>query len=602
VALFVVVVALISVLLTIEKDQKIEDYLQTQTKAHNLIYRTVLKQFTQTADIIHDSIENNIQVIDIYKNTTDQNLDEQRQKLYEVMKGKYQDIAGFKIDQFNFYLPDNRSFLKVYNKDNHLDIDSKMIPYVNKFETSVMGFEMDNHDVGFHFIYPIEDDENYYGSMEIVYSTHTFIKNIMENFQVLSNFHILKTKENTKFFELHKEDYKPSPVKNHYVYAKTIDAIKKKNKQMKLQIMERKNNDYEKVYEKILQDKKPFSIRSISKSGVITHIPIFSPLDGKHLGMVSIKGYGKYIDNKTNNYYYLLMGSILFSLVVFLFIYKDFKKTQNINELLNKRVKEKTKELSKINETLEARIQIEVDKTREKDAVMMEQSKMVAMGEMIGNIAHQWRQPLSAISSLASSMNVQNQMGLLQHADVDKNTAKIMEHSRYLSDIINIFRNFLKDDKVAKDAILQDEIETVLNIVGITLKDNNIKLAHNLGELESIHIHMVVGELSQVIINIINNAKDILLEKEVIAPSISLQLIRIDNKVTITIEDNGGGIPDHVMPKIFEPYFTTKHQSQGTGLGLHMSYKIMTESLGGNLYVQNTDIGAKFFVEVPLDK
>ena len=111
---------------------------------------------------------------------------------------------------------------------------------------------------------------------------------------------------------------------------------------------------------------------------------------------------------------------------------------------------------------------------------------------------------------------------------------------------------------------------------------------------------MVTGELEQVIINIINNSKDILLEKEVENPWVKLELIEEKDKVIITIEDNGGGIPESVLPKIFNPYFTTKHQSQGTGLGLHMSYKIITESLNGKLYVKNAKEGAKFFIELPL--
>ena len=114
-------------------------------------------------------------------------------------------------------------------------------------------------------------------------------------------------------------------------------------------------------------------------------------------------------------------------------------------------------------------------------------------------------------------------------------------------------------------------------------------------------IKLIMGELVQVIINIINNAKDVLVEKNTPNPYVKIKLENLKGKVLITIEDNGGGIPDEVLPKIFDPYFTTKEESNGTGLGLYMSHKIIEESLKGKLYVENTCEGAKFFIELPLE-
>ena len=111
---------------------------------------------------------------------------------------------------------------------------------------------------------------------------------------------------------------------------------------------------------------------------------------------------------------------------------------------------------------------------------------------------------------------------------------------------------------------------------------------------------MIDWELSQVIINIISNAKDILLEKNIKNAWIKIDCIKEENKAIITIQDNGGGISNDILPKIFDPYFTTKHQSKGTGLGLHMSQRIVQENLNGNLYVKNTTDGAKFYIEIPL--
>lgn len=115
-------------------------------------------------------------------------------------------------------------------------------------------------------------------------------------------------------------------------------------------------------------------------------------------------------------------------------------------------------------------------------------------------------------------------------------------------------------------------------------------------------IYISQSEFMQVIINILNNAKDVLLERKVNDPWVKINHIFENDSVIITIEDNGGGIKEDILPKIFEPYFTTKHQSQGTGLGLHMSYKIITESMNGNIYAKNTNNGAKFFIKLPLVK
>jgi C4-dicarboxylate-specific signal transduction histidine kinase len=114
-------------------------------------------------------------------------------------------------------------------------------------------------------------------------------------------------------------------------------------------------------------------------------------------------------------------------------------------------------------------------------------------------------------------------------------------------------------------------------------------------------IKVIVGELPQVLINIINNAKDILIEKQIENPWIKISLKKKTHNVKIFIEDNGGGVPDEILPKIFEPYFTTKHQSKGTGLGLYMSYKIIVQSLNGELHVKNTENGAKFTITLPLN-
>jgi signal transduction histidine kinase len=225
---------------------------------------------------------------------------------------------------------------------------------------------------------------------------------------------------------------------------------------------------------------------------------------------------------------------------------------------------------------------------------------MVAMGEMIGNIAHQWRQPLSSISVCASGLHMENEFKTLTDEKIDKYVDSIMKSANYLSETIETFRNFIKGDKVKQNMILQEEIKKSLFIVVNTLDNKNIKLIDNIDYDSPLRVPLISNELPEVIINIINNSKDVLQEKKIQKPWIKLDLSHNKTHAIITIEDNGGGIPEDIIERIFEPYFTTKHESQGTGLGLHMSYRIITESLEGNLYVENTEDGAKFFIELPL--
>lgn len=279
----------------------------------------------------------------------------------------------------------------------------------------------------------------------------------------------------------------------------------------------------------------------------------------------------------------------------------DDKKRVLISSKDITKKKEMEKELQEMNKYLEIKVQKEVEKNRKTEFQLLEQSKNASMGEMIGNIAHQWRQPLSAITTLASTVKLNDQLGILETDEIDEKMDKIVDKANYLSKTIDTFRNFLKADNLEyKEFVLESTVERSLQIVESTMKDLHIKLINNIDLTKKSKLMGVQSELSQVIINILNNGKDILKEKKIDEPWIQLDLINEDNNYIISIEDNGGGIPKEVMPKIFDPYFTTKHQSQGTGLGLHMSYRIITESFKGKLYVHNTTNGAKFFIKLPI--
>ena len=262
----------------------------------------------------------------------------------------------------------------------------------------------------------------------------------------------------------------------------------------------------------------------------------------------------------------------------------------NISKVLNKSIKQTA-----------IHVEDEIRLASHQEIQIQESTKMAQMGEMIGNIAHQWRQPLSVISTSASGMMLEKEYDILSDEKFKVHCENILKNSEFLSETIDIFRDITTEKKELKKVIVQDRINIALKVLSASLDNENIKLINNIDYSHPIELTIMVGELSQVMINILNNSKDILIEKNIKEPWIKIDCKKQNNIATIIIEDNGGGINKEVISKIFDPYFTTKHQSQGRGLGLHLSYKIITENLNGKLYTKNSENGATFYIEIPLN-
>ena len=235
--------------------------------------------------------------------------------------------------------------------------------------------------------------------------------------------------------------------------------------------------------------------------------------------------------------------------------------------------------------------------------ILSQQSKMAAMGEMIGNIAHQWRQPLSVITTVASGMKLQKEFNTLDDKTFNDSIDNITNSAQYLSKTIDDFRNFFKSDKNESIFSISESIEKVIKLTEAQFKNNEIIFIKN---IQDFNILGLENEFIQALINILNNAKDALLEEK------GLRLIIIstnksENKAFIKIEDNAGGIDEKIIDKIFEPYFTTKHQSKGTGIGLYMTQKIINQHMNGNICIKNSEIihekntyqGTEVLIELP---
>jgi len=254
---------------------------------------------------------------------------------------------------------------------------------------------------------------------------------------------------------------------------------------------------------------------------------------------------------------------------------------------------------------LDEKVKFQIEQNQKKDTLIIEKSKMASMGEMIGNIAHQWRQPLSVISTGVTGMQMQKEYGLLEDKDFYHTCEIINENAQYLSRTIEDFRNFITGDRTKKVFSLKDNITSFLHLVDGRFKSNHIKIILDLDD--DIQIDGYENELIQCLMSIVNNSRDALLENNIKEKFIFLTTFIRENNAIIIVKDNAGGIPIDVLPKIFEPYFTTKHQSQGTGLGLHLTYDFIVNGMEGMIEAQNTKYeydsnkytGAEFTITLP---
>ncbi len=236
---------------------------------------------------------------------------------------------------------------------------------------------------------------------------------------------------------------------------------------------------------------------------------------------------------------------------------------------------------------------VDLTEIKAKDKQLLQQSKQAQMGEMISMIAHQWRQPLNAISASSINLSLMSSMGMLEDSKIQEDSEFIQNQCQKMSATIETFMNFVKPSKELREFNLLHSLNTVLSLIGTQLKNKNIEV--NIYELDkNISIHGHEDLIEQVIVNLLANARDALEEVAIENKFINITIEFKENNPTIKIEDNAGGIPQDIQEKIFNPYFTTKEQGKGTGLGLYMSKDIMKKSFGGDLVYNTTKEGSCF--------
>ncbi len=283
------------------------------------------------------------------------------------------------------------------------------------------------------------------------------------------------------------------------------------------------------------------------------------------------------------------------------------EKLRRSHDELEKRVEERTRELAEksneleeLNKNLDKRVKEESEKSRKNEQLLIQQSRQAAMGEMIGNIAHQWRQPLNALGLVLQNIYFNYQMDELDDEFMEKSIDKGKKLTTAMSKTIDDFRDFFKPNKLREQFKVSDIVHSTIDLVDASFRNHNIILETELDN--TLHLEGYPSEFSQVVLNILSNAKDALLQEDPLQKRVTIKSYCKEDEMFLEIADNAGGIPEGVIERIFDPYFTTKEEGKGTGIGLYMSKTIIEQNMNGRLQVQNSQEGAHFIIRFALHK
>ncbi|WP_421716998.1 sensor histidine kinase [Arcobacter arenosus] len=282
------------------------------------------------------------------------------------------------------------------------------------------------------------------------------------------------------------------------------------------------------------------------------------------------------------------------SILIFMALF-SLLMTTIINDLIKKyklQVQYKENKLQKLNRNLASKVEEGIAEGKRKDKAMLQQSKLARMGSMISMIAHQWRQPLTELSGILMELETATRFKKVNEEHILNSIERSDTMIEFMSNTIDDFRNFYKPDKIKEDFYLVESCKKALSLISATLSENQIKLEFDVRQDSKIHGYPT--EFSQVILNLLINATDILIEKKIQNPKIKIKIEKREDTSIIIVSDNAGGIKEKNFEMIFDPYFSTKESSKGTGLGLYISKLIIEKNMGGELSVKNDHEGAVF--------
>jgi signal transduction histidine kinase len=544
-----------------DRNNRIANELQSNLDSFAREKETIYDNFRIVSQNIYQSVQNDYSVIALLHGIDEENKDASRTLLYDKLKNHYQRMQLLGVEQFHFHLPpDAESFLRFHQPDRYGDT-LKEVRYslreVIEKRLPVEGFEMGRIIHGYRFVYPLFFNDTFIASVEVSMSTDFFKKILHRSFKknigtLLNSKYIDKN-----LWEEFNYHYKTSTANPQYYVsvADSSDALELP----KLQ--------------KHLQKGEAFAILDKDTFKTLSFLPIKEIQTQQVVGYIFNIAYSHTIESIYRDH--LIITAIL--LFLFVAIYWFLRRDLQYKRGLRKTILFKTKEL------------------KEKERALMQQSRLAQMGELINMIAHQWRQPLAAISSTANSLILKTTLDKYEKDFFAHRLENIANYSQHLSATVDDFRNFFKSHKEKREITLEEVCEDSLNIIEASIESKNIQIKRIYNANKKLSTYP--SELRQVVLNLLKNAEDVLSERRVKNPCITVVTNYYGkNRFELVIKDNAGGISKKILDKIYDPYFTTKDEKNGSGLGLYMSKIIIEEHCKGTLKVSNDTEGAVFTV------
>ncbi|MEA3354142.1 MAG: ATP-binding protein [Campylobacterota bacterium] len=439
-----------------------------------------------------------------------------------------------------------------------------IIKFVNEFKRAKYGFEAGRYHVTYRVDIPIIYESKYYGVLEYSVDPTLFIDDMSSVSNYLESAILVKKRQYMNYdLNYYKKNLNIINVSENYLLFDDSEIFKVLDlEKIKIDDHFKYNNEYFTPYEYNL-----LNFKGTPEGKILIAVNI-SADENMFLDSIKLSA----------------INQIVLIILIFIIVYYAFNY-------------------------YETKIKNLIEHEKQNERLLHQQSKMASMGEMIGNIAHQWRQPLSIISTTASGIKIEQEYDIFNIDTLEKSMDNIIEQTSYMSKTIDDFRNFFKSDNEKVTFSFNDVLEQNLTLIHSTYANNYIEVIKSFDT--NVSITGFQSELTQSILNILNNSKDQLIENNEQSQRVVKIETKIDNdNILLMITDNAGGIPKEILNKIFEPYFTTKHQSQGTGIGLFMTHEIIKKHFNGDIVASNTDIeyqdkiykGAKITITIPLKK
>ena len=538
-------------------------------------------------------------------------LDKETRSLYEWLDTEYG------IRQFHFHLPDTTSFLRLHQPKKFGDSLAKTrysVVLANREKRSVQGFEEGKIFNGFRFVNPLAYNGEHVGTVELSFGFDTLNEWMSKVSETYNHMIIKRSVVGEHVFAEEQNRYSLSNLSPDYMHeqqlvTKSLPHIFEEEGEghrhvLNHTLFQEFNTQLAPQIRAELPEGKSFVRWAQHGSDLyaVTFIPLIN-VKQEHTGYLI----SYFPDHMMEQYLYLAHRVFIAALSIPVLIWAAFIYIVYLREKERQQVRYQEQLIHKIetlNASLQTRVEEGVQELRNRDHIMLQQSKLASMGEMIGNIAHQWRQPLNALALKIQDIEDAYAFGELNEAYIQDITSESMKQIQFMSKTIDDFRQFFLPDKQKEHFEENTAIEEALQMVRFGLERHGISVEWSPERLDKHVIYGFKNEFKQVLINLFKNAEDALVEKNAkmepgsFHPAIFIRSEHSGNEYRLVIEDNAGGIPSDIIERIFEPYFTTKEEGKGTGIGLYMSKMIIERNMGGTLVVTNSERGATFTISL----